>query len=227
MIKYLFFSLLFTTMLFSSRIETLSSNSGSGQKELNNISDYNEMIKDLKQAAMLGEKDSVFYLGFVYLNGVTLEDGTIIKPDVEKAKPILLVAISKGAPQALAVSFVKGMGLNDIEMITDALKAAQESPLISNEDKDYYSMLLGSYILDSKTFDANALETSVKWLYETEKTRPTYKLQYILASLYQTMGNDKAANYYLGKSCGHPEMSNTCKQYISTGEKTESTCQKF
>jgi TPR repeat protein len=211
-------------------ISTNKQEQAPNQKELNNLQDYNSMIEDLKQGAALGDADSNFYLGFVYINGVTLKDGTVVPAKVQEGKIILLHAISIGSTKALGVLAAKSIESSSVEQLTEAVKTAQLSDGINIENKDYYTLMLASLILDKNSDDANAIEVATKWIYDAEKKRPTAKMQYILASMYAKLQNIDAANYYLNKSCLDPQMNGLCQQFRSDsidGGKSEQTCQKL
>lgn len=200
------------------------------QKALNTIQDYNSMVADLKQGAALGDSDSNFYLGFVYLSGITLKDGTIIKPNITEGTSILLNAISLGSAKALSVLAAKSIENADVVTLSETVKVAQSTDSIDIENKDYYSLLLASLILDKNSNEAIPIETATKWLFEAEKKRPTPKMQYILASMYAKLQNMNAANYYLNKSCSNTQldeqMQHMCKQFAGDGGTNEETCQK-
>lgn len=189
------------------------------QKELNNIYDYNSMVKDLKQGVSLGNLDSIFYLGVVYLNGVTLNDGTVVEKDEISGRGLLFQAINQGSLKSLGVLAAKSIGSLNISTFSTAVKIAQQSKYINIADKDYYSLMLASLILDTDSNDANAIEITTKWIYEAEKKRPTPKLQFILASIYSKLGNINAANYYLNKSCSDKSMAKMCQTFRDTGVK--------
>ncbi len=189
------------------------------QKELNNINDYNSMVKDLKQGITLGNLDSIFYLGVVYLNGVTLKDGTVVEKDEINGRGLLFKAIKQGSLKSLGVLAAKSISSLDISTFSTAVKIAQQSKFINISDKDYYSLMLASLILDADSNDANAIEITTKWIYEAEKKRPTPKLQFILASIYSKLGNINAANYYLNKSCSDKSMAKMCQEFKDTGVK--------
>ncbi|MBW6487554.1 hypothetical protein [Sulfurimonas sp.] len=222
--------LLLSTTLFASfnslNNDVLTNNSSVTQKELNTKKDFDKMITDLKQGASLGDVNSLFYLGFIYFEGVELKDGTKTKTDKEQAKELLNKAISLGSKEAAAFLMAKSLELKDVEMMTKTTKSIQASSVPTME-KDYFSMMLASFILDYNVSSANSIEVAAKWLYEAEKKRPTPKMQLILAFMYQKLQNMDAANFYLNKSCTHEEMKETCEQIKKLGSQDEQSCQKF
>lgn len=204
-------------------------NQDTSQKEITKES-LNEMIGDLKQGVALGDINSMFYLGFLYFNGATLKDGTLIKADKTQGLNLLFRAISLGSINALSVLTQKSLEESDILTLTQAVKVAQNSNNIDLEDKDYYSMMLASTVLDKNIQEADSIEVATKWLYEAEKKRPNAKMQYILASMYAKLGNQNAADYYLNKSCIDPTMESVCSQYKSNNSDSSSdakTCPNF
>ena len=218
--KIAFISLLLAASLLNANpIGSNSLNLGEvnskSQKSLNTIKDYNSLINDLKQAASLGDTNSIFYLGVVYLNEVTLRDGTKIQADKVKAMKFLNKAVSLGSEKALSIVAAYCIKDLDVKSMTHTVKIVQQSPTFNTSDKDYYSMMLASLILDTSSLESNSIEVATKWLYKAEKIRPTYKMQYLLASLYSRIKNEKAANYYLNKSCQAKEMASICKTYKS------------
>jgi len=213
--KCVFISLILSNILFlnaSTDIYAMN-NKSPMQKELNDLKSYKQMINDLKNSSTLGDVDSMFYLGFVYLNGAKLKDGTQIKGSIEKAYSILMKATKIGSDKSAALLIKYSLENNDLTLLKEVVKSIQTSKNYTLKDKDYYSQILASFILDSRSNDGDAIEIATKWLYNAEKKRPTYKMQFILASMYQKLGNMTAANYYLNKSCSNPHMKMKCSSY--------------
>ena len=200
------------------------------QKKLGSISDYREMIEDLKKGITLGDANSLFYLGVVYYKDMILLDGTKVKQQRDKAKKLLIDAIEQGNNKAVAFLVADAIQSKNINELVLAVRASQTSDMQNPNNKDYFSQLLASYILDNRINDAIAIETATKWLYEAEKIRPTAKMQFILASIYSMLKNKNAADYYLSKSCSSPSMQNMCKNFLvqlnNQGVKDEN-CSEF
>lgn len=198
------------------------------QKKLNTIKDYKELIVDLKHGAALGDAKSLFWLGTIYYNGVNLKDGTRIKPQIKRSMPYFFDAIKKGSLQAFSFLSLKYIATSNVHNLSQIVKIAQNSTNISLRDKDYFSSVLASLILDSKNGDSQAIETSMKWLYKAEQERPTPKMQFILANMYNMLGNTSAANMYLNKSCANESMKSLCRRYQLNGSKKDkSSCQNL
>lgn len=195
------------------------------QKELKTKKDFEQMLRDLKKGAKLGDMASLFYLGFIYYDGITLDDGTKIEADRLQAKKNLLEAISLGSKEAAALLVAKEIESKKTEEVVITLSAIQNSN-VSVIDKDYFSMVLAGYVLDFDITDANAIEVATKWLYEAEKKRPTPKMQLLLAYIYKKLGNLDAANMYLNKACSHSEMKETCEKIMEMESANEQTCQE-
>ena len=183
------------------------------QKKLADMNAYNEMVRDLKSASSLGHSSASFFLGALIYNGITLENGEKIEPNVVKGIPLLQRALSNGSVAAIAMLTLKSIERNDLKTLTDSINIMKNISGISLEEKDYYFQVLASYLLDKKIKDAVAIELSMKWLYLAEKNRPTYKMQFLLANMYSLIQNTKAANFYLNKSCQASEMKNVCSKY--------------
>lgn len=208
------------------KISPAPENVASIQKQLNTKKDFEQMVADLQQGANLGDINSLFYLGVIYFNGVDLADGTKTEINQHKARELLLKAITLGSRESAAFLMAKYLESKDEVGMTNTVKIIQNSS--SNiSDKDYFSMMLASFILDYNISSAEAVEVATKWLYEVEKKRPTPKMQLILAFMYQKLQNMDAANFYLNKSCAHKEMKETCEQINKLGSQNEQSCQKF
>lgn len=205
------------------------------QKELNTKSDYIEMTGALKKAAALGNEDAKFYLGVVHYQGVPLKKGERIVKDKVKGEKLLYSGILDGSLKSLSFLVLNGIKNNDIAVLSKSIHTAQKSMNISNETKDYYSLLLAGHILDNYEELKNNpelifyIEVATKWLYQAEKTRATDKIQYILANIYNALGNKDAANFYLNKSCQHDSMQKLCSQHQAglTESSDSDSCKKI
>lgn len=221
---------MFYVSVLSANFNTLNSSgvpNPTAQKELNSKKDFDQMVKDLYNGANVGDIASLFYLGFIYYDGITLNDGTKIEPKKQEARNFLLKAISLGSKEAAAFLIAKELEEKNIESFTSVIKAVQTSS-IAKADKDYFTTILAGYILDYNILDSSAIEVSTKWLYEAEKKNPTPQMQFVLAFLYQKLQNIDAANYYLNKSCSNIEMKDMCEKIKQMEEiQDEQSCQKF
>ena len=198
------------------------------QRKLNTINDYKELVSDLKKAIVIGDMRSKFWLGTLYYSGAKLKDGTVIKPQKEKGLSLLYSAITAGYTQAFSFLSIQYIKQKDVGKLSKIVKLAQESKEISLTDKDYFSSLLASLILDTNSSDGVAIEVALKWLYQAEKKRPTPKMQFIIANMYNMLGNDAAAVMYLNKSCSNKSMETICGRYKRNPlQENKSTCQNF
>lgn len=198
------------------------------QKSLNTIKDYRELVSELRKASAIGDIQSKTWLGGLYYLGTKLKDGTVIAPQRKRGTRLLYSSISGGSVQALSFLTMQYIHQKDVRSLTKIVKLAQESNEISLKDKDYFTSILASLILDTKSGDGMSLEVALKWLYRAEKKRPTPKMQFILANMYNMMGNKNAATMYLNKSCLHPSMEKICRRYKQNPfQKKERTCQKL
>lgn len=214
------------TMINADNIDKGIQNNDGSQKELKTKTDLERMRADLARGAQLGDAESTFFLGYTYLNDMTFKDGSRVEKDTEKAKKLLEKAIKLGSNKAAAALINNNFKEKNIKELADTVKKIQEASLIQNEDKDYYSMFLGSYILDTNSTDANAIETAMKWMYEAEKKRNNPKMQFIMAFVYQKLGNEAAANLYLNKSCTNDSMKSQCANFKIGATNNEQTCNK-
>lgn len=185
------------------------------QRTLKTKKDLVDLINVLKQSATMGDTDSLVYLGTIYLNGITLSDGTKIPSEPKKGEQLLFRASKDGSVKAIIVMMTNFTKNKNVKLLTRVVEDAQKNSTIDLKTKDYYTMLLAGVLLDKNSDDGLALEVSTKWLFKAEKKRPSPKMQFILANLYNKMNNTEAANYYLNKSCSNPSMNLICKQFKS------------
>lgn len=207
----IFLSILATTLTLYSM--NITSSNVIAQKKLNSMQDYNQMVSDLKSSSIMGNNKATMLLGTLIYNGIKLDDGTIIQENKIAGSLILQDSIFNGSIDALALLVMKSMANNDIDIFKNTIKVMQESTIIDNANKDYYTTLFAGYVIDNNINDSLAIEVATKWLYEAEQVRPTYKIQYILSGMYRKLNNIDAANFYFNKSCQAIEMKDICKKY--------------
>lgn len=186
------------------------------QRSIKTVEDYKEIEGALKNAIAVGDVSKAIPLGALYEQSWTTTQGKTIAANKDKAIASYKIAANKGLPLACFK-----VGINSLEKnkIDDALGYFEKG---AKYKKDKASIACASaYAATVLQLKRGSMPHQLKAISIIRPVVDTTNLptpQFLIAHLYNVIGEEKSANQYLTKTCTNPMADKAIKDFCYSGD---------
>lgn len=202
--------------------------SQSENRAINSSKDYHEIIRDMNELIKHGDSArGGYFLGMIYLTDFQFED-EVIKKDIKKAEKFFKMSLDAGnyvSAHHLAFININNNNIDEalflIEQTIRDAKIAQEKDF-KNTDSIilFLSTEFATIVLQYREEDKAAINKAIELL-ERVATVSTPSSLYILANLYNVLGNEEKSQLLLNIACKNSkgfDIEILCKKHTLGGE---------
>jgi len=186
-------------------------------QQLKTIADVHVFIQDIEESIQNGNSISLYVLGVFYMQDHKTENG-IFKADITKGIQNLTQAAKKGygvASSYLALFYLKN---NEPEAAIRQLRwTIVKTNKTPKKLKYNASLEFATIVLDYFSSDQSRLEEARDYLLISLKKEKSPVLEFLLANIYNKLGKNDKANFYLNSACTNNDASARIKNFCEHG----------
>ena len=193
------------------------------QREIHTRQDFNDLEKTLLATRMIDAGKADYYLGLLYMSDHTLDDGSTIKADDNRALEYFGKSLEENnhiAAYTMSMIFLRQGNVNNAIFVLDqTLRSLTPETQKDISSGAYLAAALASLVLDYKSNDSEALSLAIEYLSLYTEKKPTATGNYLLSQLYLRTKDSSSANRHLTLACTSQnipkEISQICENMRS------------